>query len=671
MSGLRPKKNHSNDTVSKNSRLESALDMTDIQNIKNWIQEAAGKDQKNPLSQEKKEKIQLLWSSLRKISGGNTEISNLNLDTFPQDKSNPNKEKEANDTNQVFNFLRQKSSNLPLQKQQTFQEKKNSAYQGIDQSLQNTLKSKSSYEITEHNANLKNFHCDMDKLAKSVSELCRIVSLSGIQGSYSSFGKTLLKIENIVKEYSLQNVGNTWKVALQYFKKLDFQNLHEKINALSCQMESIKCVLDQKNCSKEPVLDEKILSILNNTHNLLSLLKLLNEKISAKEALSINTKLSDIKAIVEKNEQFTESYTQKFVKKCDERLENIGTKIQNIQNEVLSQKKSTEQKLQSLEVLDQRLQNLDTHVQNITRQLEEKQNTPQNNVLLRNLERQITSIKEVVTTNTRDQKLSQEVAKKIFYLEDFIVQTANKTAKSMLNSLDGRQALETILKNNMHEYFKKVQQVQAEQTIKNFTTLYDMLVKIIQKLENPLEENRKPSSVLTNFSPNFQSSLPFANTSHTGKVDGISQTKLESNKLSIKENLSLLFASKHLFNGKPNKLHDNPKTYKESFDDREEELDIPHDIQQILERVSSIQNGNLEDDTIPHYISAVRRAASKSVIGDETLKKKQSYLKERGDKIKSMIFNKWVTSMMLAATLIASSFLLAPSLVGTTFFFRK
>lgn len=146
---------------------------------------------------------------MRKISGGNTEISNLNLDTFPQDKSNPNKEKEANDTNQVFNFLRQKSSNPPLQKQQTFQEKKNSAYQGIDQSLQNTLKSKFSYEITEHNANLKNFHCDMDKLAKSVSELCRIVSLSGIQGSYPSFGKTLLKIENIAKEYSLQNVGNT------------------------------------------------------------------------------------------------------------------------------------------------------------------------------------------------------------------------------------------------------------------------------------------------------------------------------------------------------------------------------------------------------------------------------------------------------------------------------
>lgn len=314
---------------------------------------------------------------------------------------------------------------------------------------------------------------------------------------------------------------------------------------------------------------------------------------------------------------------------------------------------------------------MDTHVQNITRQLEEKQNTPQNNVLLRNLERQITSIKEVVTTNTRDQKLSQEVAKKIFHLEDFIVQTANKTVKSMLNSLDGRQALETILKNNMHEYFQKVQQAQAEQTIKNFTTLYDMLVKIIQKLENPLEENRRPSSVLTNFSPNFQPSLPFANTFHTGKVDGISQTKLESNKLSIKENLSLLFASKHLFKGKPNKLHDNPKTYKESFDDREEEeLDIPHDIQQILERVSSIQNGNLEDDTIPHYISAVRRAESKSVIGDETLKKKQSYLKERRDKIKSMIFNKWVTSMMLAATLIASSFLLAPSLVGTTFFFR-
>lgn len=94
------------------------------------------------------------------------------------------------------------------------------------------------------------------------------------------------------------------------------------------------------------------MSILNNTHNLLSLLKLLNEKISAKEALSINTKLSDIKAIVEKKRTIYRSYTQKFVKKCDERFENIGTKIQNIQNEVLSQKKSTEQKLQSLEELN-------------------------------------------------------------------------------------------------------------------------------------------------------------------------------------------------------------------------------------------------------------------------------------------------------------------------------
>lgn len=105
---------------------------------------------------------------------------------------------------------------------------------------------------------------------------------------------------------------------------------------------------------------------------------------------------------------------------------------------------------------------------------------------------------------------------------------------------------------------------------------------------------------------------------------------------------------------------------------REKEFNSPHDIQHMLERVSLIQQGILEDDnTIPTYISAVRRATSTSTMRSNDLKEKNI-----GKKIwnftKYITSNRWVTSIMLVATLLVSSFLLSPALlVRETFFFKS
>ncbi|PWL04656.1 peptidoglycan-binding protein, partial [Candidatus Liberibacter asiaticus] len=124
--------------------------------------------------------------------------------------------------------------------------------------------------------------------------------------------KILSKMENIAKECSLQSVENNWKGALQPFKKLDFKNLHEKNKNLSCQMNVMQCTCDKNNNGfAASGIDEKLVSSVNSTHNLLSLLKLLNEKRSTKGVLSFDTKLSEIKTAGEKNRKYAQSYTQK------------------------------------------------------------------------------------------------------------------------------------------------------------------------------------------------------------------------------------------------------------------------------------------------------------------------------------------------------------------------
>ncbi|AKK20192.1 hypothetical protein [Candidatus Liberibacter africanus] len=675
MSVFQSKKIHFNDTVSKKLGLENTSNLTDVQLVKNWIKKTLNEEKHRSLSKEKRDKIYLLWSSLKENSGSNTEVSDLNLDCSSQ--KNATSDTENDDSKKLFDFLEQhvsKHDDVP-------QKIKNKKTQDI-LVPQSTSKSHPPSGVISQDNDLDVFYSDMAKLSKSIAELCRIMSTSGMKRSHFHLEKLLSNMENIAKDYSLKNVKNNWEDALQYFKKLDLQNLHEKINTLSCQMNVIQSTFDKKNSeSTNPTVDQKLLSIVNNTHNLLSLLKLLNEKISTKEVLSLDTKLSEIKNSVENNGKYTEYYTKKFVRKFEDRLDNIGSKVQNIHKDVLDQKKPTKQKLESVEILDQRLKNLEAHVKNIILKLEKKQNTPESQTIIRNLEGQISHIKDLIANNSKDQKTSQEFDQHVFRLEDYIVKTAYKTARSMLNSIDRNQNIEQIIKNNMQEYCKEIQKVYAEQTIKNFTTLYDMLVKIFQKLENPIEAQNP--SISSSLSPDYhgpeESTASFQDPFHVKKFDKISGTNqngIQSDKLStqsfIQDTQSPTFSLNNSLDSTQNGLH-GISEQNDPGCDKEKELNITNDIQQILERVSLIQHGILEDDNkIPDYISAARRAASASIMRNDMLKKTtytEKSTTQRWNFIKRITPRGWYASIMLAIALLVSSLLLSPALIRSTFVF--
>ncbi|PWL04657.1 peptidoglycan-binding protein, partial [Candidatus Liberibacter asiaticus] len=98
MSGLTPLKDHSSCAVSKKSELENPSGMTDNHRIKNWIQKVIGEEKNKPLSQEQKEKIKILWSSLRKIAGSNEEVSDPNLNSPIQREDDCNVVRTNDDT---------------------------------------------------------------------------------------------------------------------------------------------------------------------------------------------------------------------------------------------------------------------------------------------------------------------------------------------------------------------------------------------------------------------------------------------------------------------------------------------------------------------------------------------------------------------------------------------
>ncbi|ACT56936.1 hypothetical protein [Candidatus Liberibacter asiaticus] len=673
MSGLTPLKDHSSCAVSKKSELENPSGMTDIHRIKNWIQKVIGEEKNKPLSQEQKEKIKILWSSLRKIAGSNEEVSDPNLNSPIQREDDCNVVRTNDDTKQIFNLLRKKLSNPHLQQHIESKTEQNG---GIDPNLQSESLPTIPGTAIREDDDIDIFHSDMAKLSKSITELCRIISIPGIKKSHSQLEKILSKMENIAKECSLQSVENNWKGALQHFKKLDFKNLHEKINTLSCQMNVMQCTFDKNNNGfAASGIDEKLVSIVNSTHNLLSLLKLLNEKISTKGVLSFDTKLSEIKTAVEKNRKYAQSYTQKFVEKFEKHLESIGAQVQDIHSDVREQQKPAKPRLDLIEKIGERLGNLESHVANIMLKLEERQNTSEDPAILRNLENQLLNIKDLVTNDLKDNRTLREPDQHVFGLEDYIVKTAHKTARSMLNSINKSQDIERILQKNMHEYCKEIQKVHAEQTIKNFTTLYDMLVKIFQKLGTLTEEGRRlPYSTSNDLSPNHQASHKYSELFKnlcSDNTPSVNQTRVESN--TYNEQYPILSSNNSL--DQHNHPHDISETQGDSVYDqkkREKEFNSPHDIQHMLERVSLIQQGILEDDnTIPTYISAVRRATSTSTMRSNDLKEKNI-----GKKIwnftKYITSNQWVTSIMLVATLLVSSFLLSPALlVRETFFFKS
>ncbi|MEG8099444.1 peptidoglycan-binding protein [Candidatus Liberibacter brunswickensis] len=658
MSGLQSKKKQPNYTISKKLGSDKDSGMTDVRRVKNWIKRIVEENKNKPLNKEQKDKINLLWSSLKKISGDNTEVGDLDLDLISQQTVDVDKEKVNNDHKKLFDFLKQHTNDHNNIKEKIKRNKKQDIFI-VNTNQQKTLGSQNTNDVTRYDNDLDVFYSDMSKLSKSIADLCKIISLSGIKGSNPQLEKVLFKMESIAKDCSLKSVKNNWEDVLQYFRKLDFKNLHDKINNLSCQMNFIQSAFDKKNNEYiNPNIDQKLLSIVRNTHSLLSLLKLLNEKISSKDVLSLDSKLSDIKNSFEKNGKYTESYTKKFVSKFEERLDNIDTKVQNIHKDVLDQKKPIKQRLESVGVLDKRLKNIEYNVENIMLKLEKKQDIPEANIIISNLERQIANIKEILKNASKNTQTSTKFDQNTFHLEDYIVKTAHKTARSMLNSLDRSKNIEQILKNNMNEYCKEMQKAHAEQTIKNFTTIYEILVKIFQKLEG--------SSLSSNCDYPKECGISFENPSNIKKIDDILQIKENGIQLDkvIKQSSTHdtqypIISPNSSLDAIKNQLYDNNLESEDSLTDNdkkqmEKAFNTPNDMQQILERVSLIQHGILEyDDTIPDYISAARRATS--TIHNGVLKK-EKIEDNRWFFIKSIFSNGWCTSIMLVVTLLSFSF---------------
>ncbi|PTL86959.1 MAG: hypothetical protein C4617_00640 [Candidatus Liberibacter europaeus] len=671
----------------------NASGVTDIQRIDKLIKQIRGKN----LNRDQIDKINCLLSSLKKIFDGKLQKNNSTLDL----SSNPNTKSKQNSEPEI--------SHDKLPNQVEYSAESNKVSNSHDKSEPKLYR-----KNLEKHTDLDIFHHDITNLADNVSELCKIVSQSGIQDSHAYLEQILSKMDALAKEYSPRNLESNLQSVTKYFKELDLKNLHNKINLFSCQMNAIKLNFDKKASILNGLdIDEKLLSILNNTHSLLSLLQSLSDRISPKKIYSVDVKLSEIKRDVSNNERVIESFAHNFNKKLEDGLETIDKQIKNIHKEVVSKKKTTENNLESLELLNKRLQileeqpssakfgeflaeishkvnslihnssnqvisdkldsvmmnmdniikpsqfdlsnsfkKLESNIKDITLQLKGKHNSAENNALLQNLETNISSMKEIIVDQVNRNKLSKTSEHHIVNLDDYIEQTAQKTAQLMLNSLGKSQDMEKAFKNNILECFEDLQKIQAEQTIKNFTTLYDIMAKISQKLDKSIEKSANLSS-----------------------DDNKNRQKLGVNKQKLynQNEKSSLLSSNNLLNVKSAQLDDITKEHDSSIKDKklcEIDEDLPSNIQQILDRVSSIQNGIWEDyNTIPSYISAARRAASASVMGNDTIQKGNinNSKKQKWSFASYFSSKKLLISTTIIATLIVSYLLLSPSVVKKYF----
>ncbi|AHA27473.1 hypothetical protein [Candidatus Liberibacter americanus] len=702
MSVLQQKKLHSGyDASSHNASDRNAYGIDDIKRINTLIQQIESRD----LSHNQMEKLRVLFSSLKKISNHNTQVDNQKS-TIPHQKNNSlTQNQELNDIKEKIEDLSknlyndQDNSNAIIGKKIS-QEPSNSD--------QKNLHIKNDLDVLHHN---------IANLSKKVSELCDIISSSEKQCSDTNLDKILSKMDTLAKEYSIRNLENNWQVAEKQFKELDLKNLHQKIKSFSSKIDDVKYDLNKKNIvfnGENP--NEKVLSILDNTNSLLSLLQSLNDRISSKKVYTIDVKLSDIKAAIAKNERVIESSTNNLSSIFEERLKTIEKQVLNIQNDILSQKEPAEKSLQSIKMLDKNIQKLaedqsikkdsdllteifnkvssiaqiadnqgiskklDTILQNInlfskhnnqfdvkksfqllednfkniSLQFEKKQKNTENDTLLDNLKNQIASVKDMIKNQIDSNNLYQTDKNKIGNLEDYIVETSQKTAKSILNSLDNTQNMDNIFTNKFHEFFEKLQNTQSEQMIKNFTALYEMLAKISNKLDKSIKNNNS-ISVAANASTLLQNSSEIERSdfdSNLREIDSFVENKNN-------EYHDVLNAASDQLDDSTEK---NDKSIK-NIKSQETDNDIPHNIQQILNRVYSIQNGVKEDcNTIPDYISAARRAALSSVIGNNTIQK-------QGWKfIKNYSLKKWFKITIIIAILITSSFFIAPYVSENNFF---
>ncbi|MBL0848787.1 MAG: hypothetical protein EU981_01600 [Candidatus Liberibacter ctenarytainae] len=737
MSGLQKHKPHSNDdAVSTNSKAENTSNVADIKRIISWIEQINEQDPLQSLSSEQKKKIQFLLTSLEGLSNNTPHVNNFRINLSPHKMKDRIDDKKSYDLKEMIFALNKKLSHPSIQ---------GKIPHGINILPQKNLKKEinsvpkrdalypknnSPCSDVEKHDDLHIFNHDMAILAKSISELCRIMSISGIQGSRASLEKILSKMDTLAKECSLHKIENGWLDTKQCFKELNVTNLLEKITSLSGQIDMIKSNFDKKSKNaSESDLDKKIFSILNNTNNLLSIIKPMDTRISQKQISTIDETLSNIKESIKNNGRSIEEGNTNLFQRIEEKIDITTEQIHNIHDDVIHQKRTTDQSLKSLELLDKRLktlenfapltkiqenfstlsqkfsdflqisdnkvlsgkldsisqslgesqqfnfqqsfQKLEDHLKSIILQVEKAQYAPKESTLLKNIEIQISHIKDLVINNIPSNQASQKVGNNTVKLEDYIVDTAQKTAQLMRNSPDERQELEKVLKNSMLEYFEERQQIHAQQTIKNFTTIYEMLVNISKKLEKSTSNNCTKSSLHSEDSC-FENiprkpSLHIETLSDTTQVTEsphIDKKKQEEGKYPLKNQHSIF----DLNNSMPAESH-QPDGSSPERDESENNVqramkeDMPHNIQQILDRVSSIQDGVWEDyNTIPAYISAARRAASASTEGSGLLaQQSEKTQKKQWPFIKKFSIKSWFTSIMLAAILITSTFLISPS----------
>ncbi|MBA5723763.1 hypothetical protein [Candidatus Liberibacter sp.] len=768
MSRLLQEKSHFDyGAIPSKSKSKSTSRTIDIQRIEIWIQQLIEeKNSKTPLSQEKRKKLQFLLSQLKKTYFRPQEKT-VDSKSSPKHETSHTQNKDSDTIEEKTDVLSKKFK-IKTSNERTPNQEESSNLNREILNAQKTSESKSYQDIADQNGSLDTFHHDMARMAKSVSELCRITSLSGTKNLRAEFEKILLKMDALAKERSLFKIENNWQVSMQHLKKLDFKSLHKEIGSLAHKIDSVKHNFDkEKNADLAHNLNEKILSILVDTQNILSLLQPLNEKILTEKFSTIDVKLSEIKKAVEANERAIEDGNNTFIKKLEGRLTTIDQQIQNIQDEILLQNQPNEKNSKSLETLSKHLNKLDNsynhilklseninqipelveklgknssfenipeylvelsnkvdsisqsmddkmlsrkldtvlqnlediarphpfsieasfkklecYLKDITSRLEKKHNIPEGDSLLRNLDIQISCIKDLITSNSQSETSSNQADQRISRLEDYvsttdeyIIETSQKTAQLMLKSLDERLDKGRLFKSDT-KTLENQGKNHVEQMVKNFEKLHEMLVNISKELEisRVSHDNPSPDQIkIPNSSRIEKSPISFENTSSVedkklvdhSKTIGFHETNEKQRKSTEASYLSSKNNEKEGFplSFKFKKDTDSSNVY-ESHQEKNPlaiDEDAPNNIQKILERVSSIQDSIWNDNnTVTDYISAARRAASESAREEQLLSRNNNSQNMRINHrnfLKIFMSKYWFAPVILIAILVSSALL--------------